>query len=67
MWSDAPCIGAIMMSVPSLASEKQTCRHPATEYLGSDGVAEFYRCQECRHVIIIQGTQSWLLKLAVSA
>ena len=55
------------MSVLSLVPEKQVCLHPTAEYLGSDGVADFYRCQECRHVIVFQGTRAWLLKPAVSA
>ncbi len=58
---------AVLMSVLSLVPEKQACRHPTAEYLGSDGVAEFYRCRECRHVIVVQGPRSWMLKPAVSA
>ena len=67
MGAEAPLMEVILMSVFSLMSEKQACRHPTVEYLGSDGVAEFYRCQGCRHVIVVQGPRSWMLKPAVSA
>lgn len=55
------------MSMASLVPEKQACRHLTTEYLGSDGVAEFYRCQGCRHVVVVQGTRLWMLEPAVAA
>jgi len=50
-----------------LIPERLTCRHPTAEYLGSDGVAEFYRCGECRHVIVVQGPRSWVVEPAISA
>jgi len=34
------------------------------ELLGSAGMTEFYQCRSCRHVVVVQGRRSWMLKPA---
>jgi hypothetical protein len=37
------------------------CDHTKVEELGADGFAEFYVCQRCRDVIVVQGTHQWVV------
>lgn len=60
-------IEVISISLLRLLPEKLACRHFTTEYLGSDGVAEFYRCHGCRNIIVVQGPRSWTVKPSISA
>jgi hypothetical protein len=39
------------------------CRHSRIEHLGNDHDARFFRCEECRQVLVVQGG----LTLAVPA
>jgi hypothetical protein len=40
---------------------KQSCTHLQVEGLGSDGFVEFYRCDRCHDVIVVQGTRRWVV------
>jgi hypothetical protein len=39
----------------------RTCDHAKVEELGAYGLAEFYVCQGCRDVIVVQGTRQWVV------
>ena len=39
----------------------EDCRHPATEYLGTNQRAEFLRCELCSAVLVRQGDRLWIV------
>jgi hypothetical protein len=39
----------------------EECRHPATEYLGTNQSAEFLRCELCSAVLVRQGDRLWIV------
>jgi hypothetical protein len=39
----------------------EDCRHPATEYLGTNERAEFLRCELCSAVLVRQGSRLWIV------
>jgi len=39
----------------------EDCRHPATEYLGTNQRAEFLRCELCSVVLVRQGDRLWIV------
>jgi hypothetical protein len=42
-------------------STDEDCRHPATEYLGTNQRAEFLRCELCSVVLVRQGDRLWIV------
>ena len=55
-----PCIGVKDTACVTVCPAD--CIHPTKEFLGSDGMAEFYRCHACERVIVVQGTRSWAIR-----
>ena len=39
----------------------RACDHGEVEELGADGIVEFYLCQRCHDVIVVQGTRTWIM------
>jgi len=40
---------------------EEECRHPATEYLGTNQRAEFLRCELCSAVLVRQDDRLWIV------
>ncbi|HLB68911.1 MAG TPA: hypothetical protein VJN63_10750 [Thermoplasmata archaeon] len=43
------------------------CSHIQREYLGADYPAEFYRCEMCGAVLVVQGRKAWRLSRPVGS
>lgn len=55
------------MSVPVTRSDAaETCLYERAAYLGSDGLADFYRCDTCLSVLVKQGWRFWTLRTFLS-
>jgi hypothetical protein len=44
-----------------MPAQKSACPHPAASWLGADGDAQFYRCNACGEVLVIQRGRAWRL------
>lgn len=44
----------------------ETCLPDRAAYLGSDGIADFYRCDDCRCVFVRHGQRFWAVRTAIS-
>ncbi|HYY48474.1 MAG TPA: hypothetical protein VFA17_07300 [Thermoplasmata archaeon] len=52
------------MGPPKSRSRQQPACSHSVEFLGSSVLMEFYRCRQCRQVIVVQGPRSWTFKPA---
>ena len=44
-----------------------TCTHETTEWLGFNGAMEFFRCVDCRSVVVVQGGKTIVIPATQTA